>query len=1024
MIILVVVSLVLMAILGLSFVQIARLDRLATQGRTDNIDMVKDAVIEQIVRILADDLMDDEGKFFSGIGDTDEPYDYAWTNQNTEWRVRLRDGTLGEAKGNKFDDAWLAAAYMIYQGEEATWPKVSNLTGIRLALPLNDAAFQFPGDGQGEVVLDFTGSILSGDANIDIGTDDGLGFSDGNVVSVGADADGDNILDSYWTWAPITQIGGTSYVMAVRIVDLSALLNVNVALSQVDSSGNYDSTANGVNAPRWINPAEVNMGRFLYRRGTGGFMAELENFLNYRLGTVEGLPTPRDRREEFFLNGPAFYGGYQGNYKQLGIGNELELRHRWGLDDPDVQADIENATTGMPTFLRHGLNTESSWDDVDLGLYGGTTANMEDYIDLQPRNKLTVTSGAAIYRPPLDLDGTDGNLKVNLNDTDIDGNLKVNLNGIHDMLADVYKTDTFTPPNQFASVDDFVHQFTANIVDYADADNRLTKVGDRHGFELLPFIAEVYVQRRYAITAATEIPNPPDPSNWDVVWTREGRPGFAIEIRNPFTTPILLDDVHLFVGGSDWGELSKSDFGNHQWLDPGKTLILWRPSHGNLSPPEDTISNLWSGPDIIDWEITTSSGSEQWPNGDHTVKVELRAEDPDGNPYNWGYVVYKSRAMEITISEQVTSATDPTLLPSPVSYKQWGAIGNGNALNVLTVKTLDVVVTSKDLDLSTPYSVSGLENLGEDTKPDGVADLMSSSQLSATQFIFSDRGFLEQPGELLHVAIIGPEGQGNTFADAWHAAAGPPTGVEDFMAGFIEPQLEMVGSDNLQVSHATMLLDQFTTLSPAVDNMDNDQDGQVDEQDEQLVPGLVNLNTISPQLLGEILPIPDTDLRTRIVTQIVNYREGNRPHPIREDSDGNPYLGISYLGELMDLLHENINPGDGPDVAGPGNDALDNEYMPDTGNRTRVDFLSNPAGDQPDGVIDDREEAAMLGRWLGQVGSTRSDFFVAYVKIRGYPSSDFRLGPVESKQFYVIFDRSRITGPDDRVRVLAMRDLQ
>ena len=51
----------------------------------------------------------------------------------------------------------------------------------------------------------------------------------------------------------------------------------------------------------------------------------------------------------------------------------------------------------------------------------------------------------------------------------------------------------------------------------------------------------------------------------------------------------------------------------------------------------------------------------------------------------------------------------------------------------------------------------------------------------------------------------------------------------------------------------------------------------------------------------------------------------------------------------------------------------------------------------------------MLGKMLAQVGSTRSDFFTAYVKIAGYKATQFNLGPVETRNFMVVFDRSTVS---------------
>jgi hypothetical protein len=74
----------------------------------------------------------------------------------------------------------------------------------------------------------------------------------------------------------------------------------------------------------------------------------------------------------------------------------------------------------------------------------------------------------------------------------------------------------------------------------------------------------------------------------------------------------------------------------------------------------------------------------------------------------------------------------------------------------------------------------------------------------------------------------------------------------------------------------------------------------------------------------------------------------------------------------------------------------------------------------PDAAQDDREERILFARWLGELLSIRSDIFTAYVKIEGYPVSDFREGPVESARFIAVFDRSRVKNRKGPVELVAM----
>jgi len=76
-----------------------------------------------------------------------------------------------------------------------------------------------------------------------------------------------------------------------------------------------------------------------------------------------------------------------------------------------------------------------------------------------------------------------------------------------------------------------------------------------------------------------------------------------------------------------------------------------------------------------------------------------------------------------------------------------------------------------------------------------------------------------------------------------------------------------------------------------------------------------------------------------------------------------------------------------------------------------------------DGVIDDREEKLLLSKWLMEMGTTRSDMYIAYIVVHGYPAGDFTQNnnqPVESIRLMAILDRSTVTGsgdPQDQVTV-------
>ena len=89
----------------------------------------------------------------------------------------------------------------------------------------------------------------------------------------------------------------------------------------------------------------------------------------------------------------------------------------------------------------------------------------------------------------------------------------------------------------------------------------------------------------------------------------------------------------------------------------------------------------------------------------------------------------------------------------------------------------------------------------------------------------------------------------------------------------------------------------------------------------------------------------------------------------------------------------------------------------------KIDFLSNATtGTFADGVKQDREEKATIARWLSQVGSARSDHYVAYIWVRGYSSTDMSsAGLQETKRAMVVFRRNiKKSGSEDKVEIEAI----
>ncbi|MCC7408021.1 MAG: hypothetical protein IT442_08115 [Phycisphaeraceae bacterium] len=317
--ILVVAMLVLMVLAGTAYMQRARLDRMSTDQAANKgtSDQVAAATIEQIKNVLRDDLI------YDPVGGTpqflnpatpafDEPYDYPWTNAAISFPVATQYQQTwsggANALGGQLDDMWLASSYptdlnpSIVGNNVYGWEHITNLNGIFLDLPRPTAkdgsklpiewVTSLPNPGMSpfnganntdsflplfanaagtlpaQTVLALTTATDPTDpATINRpGTVNGAPYANkADYQPRGYDVDGDGVPDSRWTWAPIRQANGIDYVMAVRIIDNSSMINVNSASPQTN-----DGTNHFLAPPIAGWPTSADLSRFLRRAGRTG----------------------------------------------------------------------------------------------------------------------------------------------------------------------------------------------------------------------------------------------------------------------------------------------------------------------------------------------------------------------------------------------------------------------------------------------------------------------------------------------------------------------------------------------------------------------------------------------------------------------------------------------------------------------------------------------------------------------------------------------------------------------------------
>jgi len=233
-----------------------------------------------------------------------------------------------------------------------------------------------------------------------------------------------------------------------------------------------------------------------------------------------------------------------------------------------------------------------------------------------------------------------------------------------------------------------------------------------------------------------------------------------------------------------------------------------------------------------------------------------------------------------------------------------------------------------------------------------------------------------------------------------------------------------------------MVLDHFTTLSPGNDGLDNDNaDGDnntttnPDDDTETFVPGRININTVPLHNAVLAAPLPETidDIQS-LMNQVFDYRDNPSNRDIGASVGLTPLTGlrgekgISSLGEILYINPKVVSSlgtiTDATDMGHYG--AVGLTGLSAQGALDIYPMLEAVATATPNTMA--IEGAMARYQFLSQTFTTRSDIYTAYVEVRGYPAGDFRRGPIETKRFFVVYDRSNVKERSDRPRILAITE--
>lgn len=1008
--ILVVAVLMLMVLVGTAYIQAARLDRLSTaQLNKTHVDQVESGELARIMYFLKADLIDpDTGDFLdngdSGDGTvkhTREPFDYP----------------------HKDVDPWLAT----YTPDSSVkWLNLTDLTEGDTSLLVSSGA-KFEDSDNGGI----TAVAYDGTSPIDSG--DGL-----------FDADGDGISDSVFIKAAIEQVGGNVYVAAIRIVDLSALLNINVATAVRNDDGSpvYVSSLN--DSPRGRYPSELDMSYMLRSSESKIGRAKFRSMLGYKFGVATITPPipwgSGDSRDVFWENGARLWGNFNNGgattLQPLGANTELIFRRKNGLNTPDsisspLQDDnlilaglrdklptsggTEAPTTNDPTNDQE-IAFDDTGDGATIAEFFNTGTTLNSTIP-EVRKFLTTMSATATFAPDLG-GGSGARMQLDLN--------RATVAEISGRIKDIYANN---PPSTFppgiADENELADQLAANIKDYLDADNKLTTTdassgSARWGLEALPFVAEAYVQHNYQVTAA--VAKGTMPETWDATWERKGS-SVVIEVRNPFKRKISVENVTLELGSA---KVDLIDAGVTE-LDEGKFIIIYHNTGdaGDLGDPL-TALGLDGHADLAGSPIDLGSNPFDNASTSREDAIMVVKDDQDAD------VKYQqARIQNVSNPDEPENApVEYTIAPTEEDpTDKWGyrhrtMLSNANGINAMVMRRADNVVSIVNYtnDRQPEAHNAGIIGLGvkDKTTYGGPADLIDPT---TAQLVLRDApdDQMWQVGELAHILIIGPgAGSPPYIADAWDQE----TDVTKFMLDFDSADLYDTNPGPFNLPHAMVLFDQFTTLGPNVDTVDNDGDEVVDNVEETKVPGRINLNTAPNTVLYRALPLglSDSNMET-LINDIISYRDDDPTTRTGTYRNTATDVGIATIAELHRVTGVTGASSLLTDTSGEG-------YTSDSGVNLRIDYMPEPTAvsggtADNDGVVGDREETFRLLRWINQMCTTRSDVFAAYVVIRGYAGGEFTDGgdpaaPDEQVRFVAILDRSEVLTTDGEVKVLAL----